>query len=64
MRRKNRIALIDPLEQVAYSRPVRKGNPKYREDLELQAVLSDKGLERARVFARNRYHGVVIAVMP
>ena len=62
--RKHKIALIDPIEQVAYSRSVRRGSSGYREDGELQAVLTDKGLERARVFARTRYQGVVVAVMP
>lgn len=62
--RKRRIALIDPIEQVAYSRSARRGSRGYQEDAELQAVLSDKGLERARVFARARYQGVVVAVMP
>lgn len=63
MTRKRRIALIDPIERVAYSRSARSGTTGYREDAELQAVLLDKGLERARVFARTRYQGVVVAVM-
>jgi hypothetical protein len=61
--RKPRIGLIDPIEEVAYSRPLRRG-ARYVEDTELQAVLDDKGLEHAKAFGRRRYHGIAVAVMP
>ena len=63
MARKPRIALIDPVYGVAYSRPVRKGG-KYVEDVELQDVLDAKGRDAAKRFARRRYHGVMEAVLP
>jgi len=58
------MAFLDPVDLVAYSKPVRRNSAGYREDSELQAVLDNMGLERARVFASRRYQGVVIAVMP
>jgi len=61
MSRKPRLALLDPVEGVAYSRPLRRGG-KYVEDCELQAVLYDRGIDGAREFASRRYGGVVVAV--
>lgn len=64
MVRKNRIALIDPVNEVAYSRPVRKGSAgNYVEDTELQDVLDDRGIDEAKLFASRRFHGVAIAVL-
>lgn len=61
--RKPKIALLDPVDLVAYSRSVRCNSAGYHEDIELQSVLDDKGLEHARAFARTRYHGVMVAVL-
>ncbi len=61
--RKPYVALLDPIDLVAYSKSVRCNTAGFREDTELQAVLDDKGLEHARVFARTRYHGVMVAVL-
>ena len=59
---RRRIALLDPVEEVAYSRPARRAG-KYREDAVLQALLNDKGLDYARQYARRNYGGVYIAAM-
>jgi len=61
--RKPRVALLDPIDLVAYSKSARRNSVGFREDAELQSVLNDKGLEQARVFASRRYHGVMVAVL-
>lgn len=63
MNRKRRIALLDPVEEIAYSRPARKGHAGYQEDTELQALMDNKGLESAKAYAMARYQGVMVAVM-
>jgi len=60
--RVRRIALLDPIHEVAYSRSHRKDTAGYKEDAALQSVLDDKGLRAARLFAMRRYLGVQIAV--
>ena len=62
--RKPSVALLDPVDLVAYSKPVRRNSAGYREDPELQAALDSMGIEQARVFAGRRYHGVMVAVLP
>ena len=61
--RKQRIALIDPINGVAYSRPGRKNNRGYQEDCALQQCLDERGLPEARRFASRHYQGVVVAVL-
>ena len=58
-----RLAILDPIEGIAYSRPLRKGG-RYVEDNQLQALLDDKGIEAAKRFAALRYGGVMVAVLP
>ena len=63
MTRKPRIALLDLIHWVAYSRSLQRNNAGYTEDAELQAVLDDKGFLAAKRFAMRHYHGVMIAVL-
>ena len=56
-----RVALIDPVYYVAYSRPIRKG-ARYVEDAALQDIVLDKGVEAAREYALTAYQGVQVAV--
>jgi len=60
---KQRIALLDPINLVAYSRSTRKANIGYSEDARLQDLLLDKGLAVAKRYASRHYAGVCIAVM-
>ena len=57
-----RIALLDPINMVAYSRMARK-DAKYHEDEQLQSLLNDKGLAIAKQFASRNYGGVYVAVL-
>ena len=63
MTRKPRIALIDWVHKVAYSRTLQRNSAGYTEDPELQAVLDDKGFLAAKRFAMCNYHGVMVAVL-
>ena len=60
---KQRIALLDPVHFVAYSRSTRIKNAGYSEDARLQDLLLDKGLAVAKRYAARHYAGVCIAVM-
>ena len=63
MKRQNRIVLLDPINEVVYSRLVRRG-AQYHEDASLQDLLCDKGRQVLREHAMRRYAGFVEAVMP
>jgi hypothetical protein len=63
MKRNNRIVLLDPIDEVVYSRLVRKG-AQYHEDASLQDLLCDKGKVALREHAMSRYAGYVEAVLP
>lgn len=56
-----RIALLDPVYEVAYSRTVRRG-ARYVEDETLCGLLWEKGLDVARQYALVNYQGVQVAV--
>jgi len=59
--RKPRIVLYDPIDEVVYSRPVRK-NGHYTEDEVLQDLLADKGKDDLKLYALAAYQGYVEAV--
>lgn len=59
-----RVALIDPINEVAYSKSVRRNSAGYQEDAQLQRVMADRGVQETHEFATRRYHGSRIAVMP
>ena len=61
--RKQRKVLYDPIDEVVYSRPHRKGS-QYREDPALQDYLADKGKGALREYAMRAYVGYQEAVLP
>jgi hypothetical protein len=58
-----RKVLYDPLYEVVYSRPHRKGS-QYQEDASLQDYLADKGKGALREYAMRAYVGYQEAVLP
>lgn len=63
MKRNNRIVLLDPVDEVVYSRRARKGS-QYREDPELQVLYWDKGRVALKQYAMRSCQGYSEAVLP
>ena len=63
MKRKQRIVLLDPIDEVVYSRAHRRG-AQYHEDPSLQELLWDKGKKTLREHAMRAYVGYMEAVLP
>ncbi|MCP4539468.1 MAG: hypothetical protein GY832_20210 [Chloroflexi bacterium] len=60
----NRIVLYDPIEEMVYSRSVRKNSAGYREHNELQGVLLEDGAEALLRVARQYFAGLVVTHLP
>jgi hypothetical protein len=59
--RVNRIVLYDPIEEMVYSRSVRKGSAGYKEHGQLQDILLEEGVEELRRVVRRHFAGLVEA---
>lgn len=60
----NRIVLYDPIEEMVYSRSVRRNSAGYKEHGELQDILLEEGAEELLRVARKHFAGLVVTHLP